>query len=67
VGKTPACIGGGPAQADWFGWAGSQDNIQRIKILILKFQMNWDFGRTLRNFTRRFRRNLDTGILPKLF
>jgi hypothetical protein len=23
-----------------------------------EFQMNLDFGRTLRNFTRRFRRNL---------
>jgi hypothetical protein len=30
--------------------------------LIFKFQMNSDFGKTLRNFTRRFRRNLDMGI-----
>jgi hypothetical protein len=30
--------------------------------LIFEFQMNLEFGRTLRNFTRRFRRNLDMRI-----
>jgi hypothetical protein len=35
--------------------------------LIFKFQMNSDFGKTLRNFTRKFRRNLDMGIFPKFF
>jgi hypothetical protein len=29
--------------------------------------MNLDFGTTLRNFTRRFRRNLDMRIFPKFF
>jgi hypothetical protein len=29
--------------------------------------MNLEFGRTLRNFTRRFRRNLDMRIFPKFF
>jgi hypothetical protein len=29
--------------------------------------MIWDFCKTLRNFARRFRRNLDMGILPKFF
>jgi hypothetical protein len=32
-----------------------------------EFQMNLDFGKTLRKFTRRFRRNLDTRIFPKFF
>jgi hypothetical protein len=35
--------------------------------LIFKFQMNLEFGKTLRNFTRRFRRNLDIRIFPKFF
>jgi hypothetical protein len=33
--------------------------------LIFEFQMNLEFGKTLRNFTRRFRRNLDMRIFPK--
>jgi hypothetical protein len=33
--------------------------------LIFKFQLNLDFGKTLRFSTRRFRRNLDKGIFPK--
>jgi hypothetical protein len=32
-----------------------------------EFQMNLDFGKTLRNFTRRFRRNLDLRFFPKFF
>jgi hypothetical protein len=32
-----------------------------------EFQMNLDFGKTLRNFTRRFRRNLDMIIFPEFF
>jgi hypothetical protein len=31
------------------------------------FQMNLDFGKTLMNFTRRFRRNLDLRIFHKFF
>jgi hypothetical protein len=30
--------------------------------LIFEFQMNLKFGRALRNFTRKFRRNLDLRI-----
>jgi hypothetical protein len=30
-----------------------------------EFQMNLDFGKDLRNFTMRFRRNLDMRIFPK--
>jgi hypothetical protein len=32
-----------------------------------EFQLNLDFGKTLRNSTRRFRWNLDMGIFPKFF
>jgi hypothetical protein len=32
-----------------------------------KFEMNLDFGKILRNFTRRLRRNLDMRIFPKFF
>jgi hypothetical protein len=46
-------------------WAGSQGKIQME--LIFEFQMNLEFCKTLNNFTRRFRRNLDTAIFPKFF
>jgi hypothetical protein len=45
----------GPAWVSWTGWAGSQG----------RFQINLDFGKTLRISTRRFRRNLDMRIFPK--
>jgi hypothetical protein len=32
-----------------------------------EFQMNLDFSKTLRNFTRRFRKTLDMRIFPKFF
>jgi hypothetical protein len=33
----------------------------------VKFQMNLEFGKTLTNFTRRFRKNLGMRIFPKFF
>jgi hypothetical protein len=63
AGEAVACGGGGPARADN---TISKEKVQRKK-LILKFQIDLDFGKTLRNFTRRFRGNLDMGILPKFF
>jgi hypothetical protein len=53
---------GRPTQASW---ARSQEEIQME--LIFKFQMNLEFGKTLRNFTRRYRRNLNLRILTKFF
>jgi hypothetical protein len=35
--------------------------------LIFEFQINLDFGKTLRISTRRFRRNLDMRISTKFF
>jgi hypothetical protein len=46
-------------------WSGSQGKIQME--LIFECQMNLEFGKTLKNFTRGLRRNLDTRIFPKFF
>jgi hypothetical protein len=37
------------------------------KEILFKFQMILEFGRTLENCTRRFRRNFVMGIFPKIF
>jgi hypothetical protein len=37
------------------------------KEILFEFQLILEFGRTLKNSTRRFIRNLDTGIFPKIF
>jgi hypothetical protein len=57
------------------GWAGlgrtrpaGPDPRRRFKWkLIFKFQEFLEFGKTLRNFTRRYRMNLDMRIFPKIF
>jgi hypothetical protein len=62
---------GGPTCGE--GWAGTgraglvgldprEDSNEK---LIFEFQLNLDFGKTLRNFTRRFRRNREMRIFPK--
>jgi hypothetical protein len=38
-----------------------------VWILIFEFQMNLDFGKTLRISIRRLKRNLDMRIFPKFF
>jgi hypothetical protein len=54
----------------WCGKAGpagpdpEEDSKQK---LIFKFQMNLEFDENLRNFTGRFRRNMDMWIFPKFF
>jgi hypothetical protein len=35
--------------------------------LIFQFSMVLEFGKSLRNYARKFRRNLDLGIFPKFF
>jgi hypothetical protein len=37
------------------------------KQILFEFQLILEFSRTLENCTRRFIRNLDTGIFPKIF
>jgi hypothetical protein len=37
------------------------------KGILFKFQLILEFGRTLENCTRRFRKKLDMGIFPKIF
>jgi hypothetical protein len=50
-------VGGGN-----LGEAGLDLEEVSIRKLVFKFQMNLDVGKNLRNFTRKFRRNLDMGI-----
>jgi hypothetical protein len=65
----PAGQGGGLRRGSrlvWVSWVGWVRPRREIKWKFnFEFQMNLDFGRTLRNFTRRFRRNLDMRIFSK--
>jgi hypothetical protein len=54
-----------PARVSWTGWARSQEMIQME--IDLDIQLNLDFGKTLRIYARRLRRNLDMGTFPKFF
>jgi hypothetical protein len=59
MGEVGQCGGTGPAGLDCS---------RRFKgKFIFEFQMNWDLGKTLRNFTRRFRRNMDMKFFSKFF
>jgi hypothetical protein len=49
------------------GWVGPFPREGFKMEIDFEFQMNLDFGKTLRNFTRRFRRNMDMRIFPKFF
>jgi hypothetical protein len=60
-----AVAGGG--RACWRGWTGLDPRGDSNGNLIFKFQGFLEFGKTLRNYTRRFRRNLGMGIFPKFF
>jgi hypothetical protein len=60
-------LGGG---VGWHGQAGPDGPVHRegFKMEIdFEFQMNLDFDKTLRNFTRGFRMNLDMRMFPKFF
>jgi hypothetical protein len=64
--------GGGSLRykAGWLRRAGSAGLVPKegFKMEIdFEFQMNLDFGKTLRDFTRRFRWNLNMRIFPKFF
>jgi hypothetical protein len=49
------------------GVAGLDSEANSKRKLVFKFQLNLDFGKTWRNFTRRFRWYLDMGIFSKFF
>jgi hypothetical protein len=49
------------------GWSGPDPRGKFRRDLIFEIKMNLDFGKTLRIFTMRFRRNLDMGIFLKFF
>jgi hypothetical protein len=63
---TMACGRGGPAQ---WSWATGPDPKREFKgkNIFLNFKDFWNFGRTLRISTMRYRRNFDTRIFPKFF
>jgi hypothetical protein len=51
-------------------WAAAGPNLelgQNSKRFFFEFQLILEFGRTLENCTRRFRRNFDIEIFPKIF
>jgi hypothetical protein len=66
AGQSNGLRGGlGWLEVSWASWVGPRRDF-KWKI-DFEFQMNLYFGRILRNFTRRFRRNLDMRIFPKFF
>jgi hypothetical protein len=56
---------GGRRGRPWLGRTRSRARIQ--KEIIFEFQLILEFGRTLENSTRTFRRNFDMRIFPKIF
>jgi hypothetical protein len=57
-------------RGEWGGRGGRRGGSrlgQNSKEILFEFQLILEFGRTLENCTRRFRRNLDMGIFPKIF
>jgi hypothetical protein len=66
VRKVMPC-GEGWADAGRAGPTGPNPKKDSNEILIFEFQLNLDLGKTWRNSSRRFRRNLDMWIFPKFF
>jgi hypothetical protein len=60
--------GSGPAEGQGLGgWAKNRRWAQAQKEILFEFQLILEFGRTLENCTRRFRKKFDMGIFPKIF
>jgi hypothetical protein len=57
--------GSGPARLPGMTRPESKESL--TSDLIFEFQWILEFSKTLRNFTRRFRRNFDMRIFPKFF
>jgi hypothetical protein len=49
------------------GWAKNRRWAQAQKEILFEFQLILEFGRTLENCTRRFRKKFDMRIFPKIF
>jgi hypothetical protein len=61
---------GGPAQGRGEvgrGWVENRRWAKVQKEFLFEFQLILEFGRTLKNCTRRFRKKFDMGIFPKIF
>jgi hypothetical protein len=57
-------LGRGEVDHDWvenWRWGNAQ------KEILFEFQLILEFGRTLENCTRRFRKKFDMEIFPKIF
>jgi hypothetical protein len=63
-------------KGEWAGWGGRrgglwlgriQSRARVQKEILFEFQLILEFGRTLKNCTRRFRRNFDMWIFSKIF
>jgi hypothetical protein len=63
--KRNFCEGANGTRARRAGWVRPQEEFKWK--LIFEFQLNLNFGKTLGNSIRRFRRNLDMRIFPKFF
>jgi hypothetical protein len=48
-------------------WVENQRWAQAQKEILFEFQLILEFGRTLENCTRGFRKKFDMGIFPKIF
>jgi hypothetical protein len=63
-------LAGGPARGRGEVCRGWVKNRRWAKVqteFLFKFQLILEFGRTLENCTRRFRKKFDMGIFPKIF
>jgi hypothetical protein len=61
-------MGSGPAEGQGpDGWVENWRWAQAQKQILFKFQLILEFGRTLENCTRRFRKKFDMEIFPKIF
>jgi hypothetical protein len=49
------------------GWVEIWRWVKSQKDIAFEFQLILEFGRTLENYTRRFRKKFDMGIFPKIF
>jgi hypothetical protein len=60
--------GSGPTEGQGLGgWAENRRWAQAQKEILFEFQLIFEFGKTLENCTRRFRKKFDMGIFPKIF
>jgi hypothetical protein len=65
-GRGPVVCGSGSTMGGERGVGRIRSRARIQKEIIFEFQLILEFGRTLENCTRRFRRNFDMEIFPKI-